>query len=259
MSNSVIDYYTKNYNEAMRHSDSFGIIQEMRTKELISRYLNSNAMSILDVGGANGVYSFFLTDLGHNVSIIDITPNHIEQVEKLNYERDNKLISIILGDAQTFETTEKYDIIILHGPLYHIVDRNMRIALLRRMKNYLKPNGLILGFGINRYAGYFYGVRSGQILENEYRRIVIEEIKTGVRKRKPYWYFHKPDEMIAEYEESDLCVVDIKSVTTQVWMLPEIKDKTKDHKSMTEILNLAKDMEDEIQIGQDLLCVGKEK
>jgi 2-polyprenyl-3-methyl-5-hydroxy-6-metoxy-1,4-benzoquinol methylase len=257
MSNSVIEYYTNNHNEAMRHNDPFGIIQELRTKELISRYLNDSAMSVLDVGGATGVYSFFLADLGHKVSMLDIVPNHIEHVENLNCKRDTKLHSIILGDAQTFETTEEYDGIILHGPLYHIIDRKKRIAVLRRMKNYLKRNGLILGFGINRYAGYFYGVRSGYILDTKYREFVTEEIKTGVRTRKPGWHFHRPDEMIAEYEEAGLCVVDIKSVVTQIWMLPGIEALIKEPANMKEILDLAKDMEDEIEIGQDFLCVGK--
>lgn len=127
------------------------------------------------------------------------------------------------------------------------------------MKNYLNTNGLILGFGINRYAGYFYGIRSGQILNDEYRRFVTEEIKTGVRKKAPGWYFHKPDEMIAEYEESDLYVVDIKSVVTQIWMLPKIEDLIKEANSMKKILDLAKEAEDDIQIGQNILCVGKEK
>jgi len=257
MTKNVINYYLNDYDEAMRHSDPFGVIQELRTKELIGRYLLNEGMSILDVGGANGIYSFYLADLGHDVSLLDIAANHVEQAIEINSKRTNKLQGIILGDVQTFESTEKFDIIILHGPLYHIVKREKRINVLRRMKNILVSKGVILGFVINRFAGYFYGVRTGNILNREYRELVQEEIKTGIRKKAPGWYFHKPAEIQAEYQEAGLNVTAVKSVVTQIWMLPEIEIKISTSEGMKNVLDLAKEAEDHVEIGQDILCVGK--
>ena len=257
MSNDLVEYYVNQYDEGSRHRDPFGVIQELRTKFLLSRYLHDDPMSILDVGGANGVYSFFLADLGHRVSLLDIAPNHIEQAEQLNAERERKLEQILLGDVQTFATSARYDLILLHGPLYHMIVREKRIAVLQRMKRLLKANGRILGFGINRYAGYFYGVHSGQILKEDYRQIVKEEMKNGIRHKAPSWYFHTPDELTAEFEEAGLAVAAIKSVTTQVWMLPGIGTMIQDVDSLRLILQLAQEAEDAVQIGQDLLCVGE--
>ena len=257
MNNNLIEYYVNKYDEGLRHRDPFGVIQELRTRELILRYLREESMSILDVGGANGVYSFFLADLGHHVSLLDIAPNHIEKAEQLNAERDRKLEQILLGDAQTFETQVKYDLILLHGPLYHLMERDKRIAVLQRMKQLLKKNGRILGFAINRYAGYFYGVHSGAILKEPYRQIVKEEMKHGIRNKTPGWYFHTPTELTAEFEEAGLTVTASKSVTTQVWMLPDIETMIQDGDGLRLILQLAQDAEDAVQIGQDLLCVGE--
>ncbi len=257
MAGNVTDYYLNDYNEAMRHSDPFGVIQEMRTKELIGRYLHNNGMSILDVGGANGVYSFYLADLGHDVSLFDIAPNHIEQAIEINSKRANKLQSILLGDAQTFKSKEKYDIIILHGPLYHILEREKRVNVLRRMKDTLTSTGVILGFAINRFAGYFYGVRTGNILNGEYREFVQEETKTGIRRKSPGWYFHNPAELQGEYEEAGLNVTAVKSVVTQIWMLPEIETKIGNPDDMKVILDLAREAEEHVEIGQDILCVGE--
>ncbi len=257
MSDDIVEYYVNQYNESSRHRDPFGVIQELRTKELISRYCQEQPMTILDVGGANGVYSFFLADLGHRVSLLDIAPNHIEQALQHNATRERKLQQVLLGDAQTFESAEKYDLILVHGPLYHIVEREQRIAVLQRMKRLLKANGRILGFGINRYAGYFYGVHSGQILKEEYRRIVKEEMKHGIRNKAPGWYFHTPHELMTEFEEAGLAVAAIKSVTTQVWMLPGIEMMIQDADSLRLMLQLAQEAEDAVQIGQDLLCVGE--
>jgi hypothetical protein len=58
------------------------LIQKLRTKELLSRYLKDYPMSILDVGGARGVYAFYLADLGHSISLFDIVPRHIADVEQ---------------------------------------------------------------------------------------------------------------------------------------------------------------------------------
>ena len=72
MTTKIIDFYTHRYNESDRHQGAFGIIQELRTMELISRYLPNNRASILDVGGATGVYSFQLADIGHRVTLLNI-------------------------------------------------------------------------------------------------------------------------------------------------------------------------------------------
>ena len=256
MEDPVVDYY-RAANEALRHAQNpFGAIQEQRTKELLTQWLARKEMAVLDVGGATGVYSFFLADLGHRVSLLDVAPNHVSKVEELNAQRSRKLEGVFLGDVQTFDATAEYDAIILHGPLYHITDRKKRIAVLERVAGWVSPTGIILGFAISRYAGYFYGVRSGDILDDAYRRIVSEEMKTGLRRRAPGWYFHKPDELRAEYEEAGLAVIGMKSVTTQVWMLPQVEEMVGTADGMETLLSLAREAEDHLEVGQDLLCVG---
>lgn len=103
-----------------------------------------------------------------------------------------------LGDARSLELDEKFDMIIIHSPLYHITEREERISVLKHMKTLLNDNGKILGFAINRYAGYFYVVRSGKILDNDYSNVVLNEMKSGSRHKGPGWYFHRPSELISE-------------------------------------------------------------
>jgi hypothetical protein len=75
-----------------------------------------------------------------------------------------------------FETSHRHDRIIIHGSMYHIVERQKRVALLRRLRRFFKQVGLVLGFAIYRYARYFYGVRRGQIMKDRYQKLVLEEI-----------------------------------------------------------------------------------
>lgn len=257
--NKIIQYYSNLHDELTRHSDSFGVIQEARTKKLISRYLATNTSTILDVGGAGGVYAFFLADLGYQVTLLDIVPKHIEHVRNLNAKRELRLTDIVLCDALTFETDRQYDMILLHGPLYHLVRRADRVSLLSRMRRILSPNGLLLGFGINRYASYFYGVHSGQLFGKQYRNEIMNEVKSGERLREPGWYFHKAKEIVREFEDSALDVIALKSVTTQIWMSPGIDLQLRTKSGLEQVLSTAEQMEDEVEIGQDLLCVGKSK
>jgi 2-polyprenyl-3-methyl-5-hydroxy-6-metoxy-1,4-benzoquinol methylase len=48
-----------------------GLLELIRTKEIIRRYLRKRRADIVDVGGSPGVYSRWLAELGHNVHLID--------------------------------------------------------------------------------------------------------------------------------------------------------------------------------------------
>jgi 2-polyprenyl-3-methyl-5-hydroxy-6-metoxy-1,4-benzoquinol methylase len=259
MSKGLIDYYTERFDESGRHHGAFGMIQAVRTMELISRYLPGEAASILDVGGAAGVYSFQLADLGHQVTLLDVVPAHIKKAREENENRSNPLVELIACDIREYKSERSFDAIILHGPLYHMTERADRIAVLQKSADLLGANGIVLAFGINRFAGYFYGVRSGAIMEPEYRQIVLEEMQSGVRLREPGWYFHKPEELQAECEEAGLRVVAKKSVVTQAWMLPDADERIQDSQYVQQIVSLARDSEDYLGIGQDMMYVGKRK
>lgn len=259
MIEGLIDYYTRRYDESGRHQGAFGIIQAVRTMELISRYLPRSGASILDVGGAAGVYSFQLADQGHHVTLLDVVPAHIEKACQENQNRSHPLVELIACDIREYKSDRSFDAIILHGPLYHMTERADRIAALRNSTHHLGPNGIVLAFGINRFAGYFYGVRSGAIMEPKYRQLVLDEMRSGVRRREPGWYFHLPEELQTECEEAGLRIVARKSVVTQAWMLPDAEERLHDSQYVEQLVSLARDTEDYLGIGQDLMYVGKRR
>lgn len=256
MGKKVEEYYTSDYVEKKRHEDPFGYLQELRTREIICNHLKKGA-TVLDIGGANGVYSFFLADLGYDTSLLDITPLHIEEVKRENRNRKNRLTDVYLGDAIDFSIDRTFDLIILHGPLYHITDRTLRIKMLKNVRRHLKEGGVVLGFGIHRYAGLFYGIHSGRILDPEYKRVVLDEVKTGFRSSGPTWYFHTADELEGEFKEAGYHIEKTLNVTGQLWMLPNVEELISDDKRLNEILDLIRELEDETSLGQDLVCIAR--
>jgi 2-polyprenyl-3-methyl-5-hydroxy-6-metoxy-1,4-benzoquinol methylase len=96
----IVEHYAS-YDESKRLTDGFGLLERERTKELINRYLPSSQAVIIDVGGAAGVYSFWLASLGHKVHLVDIVPRHIEQAKQMSAKPGSpRLASMRVGDAR---------------------------------------------------------------------------------------------------------------------------------------------------------------
>jgi 2-polyprenyl-3-methyl-5-hydroxy-6-metoxy-1,4-benzoquinol methylase len=86
----IVKHYNS-YDESQRLTDGFGNLERERTRELIQRYLPTPPGTIMDIGGARGVYSFWLAGLGYSVHLVDIVPRHIEQAHKTSNEGSVKL------------------------------------------------------------------------------------------------------------------------------------------------------------------------
>jgi 2-polyprenyl-3-methyl-5-hydroxy-6-metoxy-1,4-benzoquinol methylase len=55
-----------------------GSLELLRTKVLLERLLPAAPASVLDVGGAFGVYATWLAERGHRVTVVDPIPLHVE-------------------------------------------------------------------------------------------------------------------------------------------------------------------------------------
>ncbi|SRR5258706_10503305 len=66
-------------------------LEGLRTKEIIGKYLSEQPMIIADIGGAAGFYAFWLQEMGHDVSLIDLSPGNIELAKE--YSKKQELLS----------------------------------------------------------------------------------------------------------------------------------------------------------------------
>ncbi len=180
----------KHFSENERHEDGFGQIQRQRTLNILKQHLNGQSLKIIDIGGATGAYSFDLAKAGHNMHLLDIVPAHIEKAERIGVDKGIHLCGYHVGDAKALSfLDDSFDAVILHGPLYHITDALERNKVLSEAFRVLRPDGVLFAFAINRYAGVFYGIHSGLILDDSYFEMVKTEVETGFRSRNPTWHF----------------------------------------------------------------------
>ena len=144
-------WYDEKYDEwerLGRHKIEFDI-----TKRYLDEYLTGENLEIFDIGGGPGRYSIYLAEKGHRVSLLDLSNRNIEVAKEKSAERGILLEDYIHGNALELNKYEqKYDVILLMGPLYHLIKESDRRDALEGALRLLKPNGIIVASFISNYA-----------------------------------------------------------------------------------------------------------
>ena len=244
--NPAIDDFYSNTSEEGRLQLGLGPLEFERNKELIGRHLPKKG-TIIDVGGGPGIYSEWLAGLGHQVVLIDPVEKHIRQANKRS-AKAKKPFKCILGEAQKLELPDNMaDVVILHGPLYHLQSKADRVHAITEAKRVLKANGIVLGFAINHTASTIAALLNGFIHIPEIFDMCMEELKSGTHTPPksmpgvlPSAYFHRPDELKAELEEVGLTYIGTYAVEGVIWMDKNYFETRSDLRKKDKIMELVK-------------------
>jgi len=195
-------FYQTAYNEEGRMERN--PLEFIRCKEIISRYLYGEPMEIADIGGAAGVFSYWLAAQGHRMHLLDFTPLHIEQAKKKGKTLGITLASYHCADARSLPFAHgSLDMALLMGPLYHLQDKTNRLQCLSEAMRVLKPGGILLCEAISRYASLVDGFKQSEIEDPKLVEIVDRDLATGRHDPGDTAYFttaflHTPGELEAE-------------------------------------------------------------
>jgi SAM-dependent methyltransferase len=186
--------------ERERLTQGVGLLEFARTCELIARHLPAGALDVLDVGGGPGPYAQWLCGLGHRLIVIDPIPLHVEQARQAD-----PAITAKLGDARNIPADDdSADVVLLLGPLYHLVAANDRAKALAQAVRCLRPGGVLIAAVISRYAALLdLLIRHDRIHEEGVFEAASNAIRTGVfegttRDLFTTAYFHLPEEILDE-------------------------------------------------------------
>jgi ubiquinone/menaquinone biosynthesis C-methylase UbiE len=239
-----IDDFYANTSEEGRLQLGLGPLEFERNKELIQRYLPKKGVMI-DVGGGPGVYSEWLAGMGHEVYLIDPVEKHIKQAHKRSAKAKRSFKSL-LGEAQKLDLQDNLaDVVILHGPLYHLQSKVERIRAITEAKRVLKPNGIALGFAINHSASTIAALLNGFVHTPEIFEMCKAELNSGIHTPPanmpgilPSAYFHRPDELKAEFEEAGFNYLATYPVEGLIWMDKNYFETRSDPKKKERIMEL---------------------
>lgn len=220
----VADFYTQS-SEETRLQLGLGPLEFERNKALISRYLPKANGVIADVGGGPGHYAQWLSSLGHQVLLVDPVPKHIQQAEKRSRKSKHAFQSI-LGSAEALPMADRsVDVVILHGPLYHLQEVTDRLKALQEARRVLKPEGVVLGFAITYTATLVAALQSNMIQHPDIFAMCKEELATGKHNAPKSFpgilasaYFHRPKQFELEFETAGFTKLALLAVEGMIWM-----------------------------------------
>ena len=164
----VIDYYTRK-EEDNRLCEFPGKVEFFRSREIILRFLPKGESAILDLGGGTGPYSFWLSDLGHSVHLVDPVKKHIELAKSKNRRTSSPITHISIGNALEIDFEEdSFDVVVLLGPMYHILEGAGRRRVLLNVIKCLKPDGMVFAAYISRFASLMDGFFDDLVVDPEF-------------------------------------------------------------------------------------------
>jgi len=152
-----------------------------RTKEIVHRYLPAPPATILDVGGAAGVYALWLGGRGYQVHLIDPVPLLVEEARRRSETSLNRNCTCQRGDARDLPFKDGIaDGVLLLGPLYHLTDAAERLRALREAYRVLRLGGVLLAAGISRYASALDGIARDLFTDPSFAAIVQRDLESEV-------------------------------------------------------------------------------
>jgi SAM-dependent methyltransferase len=237
----VIAFYGRGSEES-RLSQGRARLELERVRSILVTRLPAAPATVIDVGGGPGVHAAWLAHRGYTVHLIDPVPLHVEQAQ----ETDAPLASATLGEATALPFEDgSADCVLLFGPLYHLLERDGRIAALAEARRVLRPGGLLAAIAISRYTWLLDGLAVGRVFREPTRfDTVVEALRTG-RVPRPAWYLHRPDELTDEVREAGFDVEELLGVEGPGWLLERFDQAWADEARRALLLEVAELVESE--------------
>lgn len=267
VSSTIEKFYSETYEE-IRLEVGLGPLEFERNKELITRYLPAQSGVVIDVGGGPGAYAAWMAKQGHEVYLIDPVPKHIEQATKRSAKSKKYPFKAILGEARQLDLPDNTaDVVILHGPLYHLQHAEERIAAIREAQRILKPGGIFLGFAINYTASTLVGLFNGYLYDPTFLLMCREELSSGIHNAPDNWpgilpeaYYHRPGQLAAEVTATGLSHIDTFAVEGVAWMDSKYFEHRSDpvkNKQLMELLHLTENHNEMLAMSPHMMIAAR--
>ncbi|HZN72469.1 MAG TPA: class I SAM-dependent methyltransferase [Micromonosporaceae bacterium] len=220
----IMAYYRRG-GEHARLASGAGRLEFLRTWDVLVRTLPPAPATVLDVGGAMGVYAGPLAGAGYRVHVVDPVPEHVDAAAQLPG------VTAALGDARALaEADASVDAVLLLGPLYHLIDRADRVRAWQEAGRVVRSGGPVVAAAISRFASLLDGFARGFYDDELYQPLVEGALAEGRHHHVPdrnYFttaYFHHPDEIAGEVADGGLELQRIAGVESPLWMMHDRLD-----------------------------------
>lgn len=151
----VKGYYSVFKEDERLERDASGKLEFELTMRKLQKYLPASA-TILDLGGAAGAYTFPLAEQGYQMYLADLSEILIDKAKEKCLRTENKnVISCDVVNAMDLSIykDEQFDVVLLFGPLYHLLEASERNQCIKEVHRVLKKDGLVFASFIPYLSG----------------------------------------------------------------------------------------------------------
>jgi len=263
----VVTYYER-FAEESRLDSGPSRLEFERTKEILARILPQAPATVIDVGGAAGVYSAWLAERGYETHLVEISARLVKEAQQLNARLEKPIASLSIADARSLPQPDNFAAaVLLMGPLYHLPSRADRQTALAEALRVLVPSGLVVVAAISRYASALDGLARQLAVDPAFVRMRDRDLRDGQHRnnteRMDYFttsYFHRPEDLRTELETTGFQDVRVLGVEGPGWIVSDFDRRWADAALRADIMNVARALESEAAIvgaSAHLLGIGR--
>ncbi|SPF43427.1 Methyltransferase type 11 [Candidatus Sulfotelmatobacter kueseliae] len=264
----ILGFYTA-ADEASRLRTGWFQLEQARTEELILRHLPPPPATIVDAGGGAGAYACWLATRGYQVHLIDPVPKHVEQARAAsNQQPEHPLASAEVGDARHLPRGDaSADAVLLLGPLYHLVEKEDRLACLREARRVLRPEGFAWGAAISRFASLLDSLSHGFFDDPAFAPVVARDLEDGQHRNptgNPLYftdaYLHRPGELSREFLAAGFQIVELAAIEGPGWIARDFDRLWNDPAQRERLLAVVRKVEKEPSVlgaSSHIMAIGR--
>ncbi|HTS04621.1 MAG TPA: methyltransferase domain-containing protein [Candidatus Eisenbacteria bacterium] len=264
----IVNFYTE-ADEASRLRTGWFQLEHARTQELILRHLPMPPANVIDAGGGSGIYACWLAARGYQVHLIDAVPKHVEQARAASDSQpEHPLTSAKMGDARHLDHPDSSaDAVLLLGPLYHLIEKEDRLACLREAYRVLKTGGMAWAAGISHFASLLDSLTHGFFDDPAFAPIIERDLEESQHRNptgNPLYftdaYFHRPGELSRELLAAGFQVLEIVAIEGPGWLARDFDGLWNDPAQRERLLNVVRKVEKEPSIlgaTSHIMAIGK--
>jgi SAM-dependent methyltransferase len=264
----IIRHY-EDADEASRLRIGWFQLEQARTQELILRHLPPAPATVVDAGGGAGAYACWLASQGYRVHLIDPVLKHVDQARAASaLQPERPLASAEVGDARRLPHPDSTaDAVLLLGPLYHLTNRDHRLAALREAHRILRPGGLVWGAGISHFASLLDSLAHGFFDDPAFAPILARDLDDGQHRNptnNPIYFtdafFHRPGELSRDFLAAGFQLVELVAIEGPGWLAQDFDRLWSDPVQRARLLAAVKKVEREPSVlgaSSHIMAIGR--
>ena len=163
-------YYNK-FNEEKRLNSRHGQVEFITSMKYIHQCLKrvealgkeKQDIKLLDLGAGTGRYSIPLAEEGYDVTAVELVKHNLGRLK----QKSDK-VKAYQGNAMKLSRfeDESFDVTLVFGPMYHLLEEEEKIKALREAKRVTKKTGFILvAYIMNEFSVITYAFKECHIKE----------------------------------------------------------------------------------------------